>query len=149
MSLLGQYDHIINAKGRMNFPAKLLAELGDKFIVTLGIDGCLVVYSNSEWAKLEEAISRHSLSAAPDRNLNRWFFGSAAEVETDAQGRILIPQKLREFAGLEKDVLVIGCSTYAEIWSKERYEASMDGADITAKLEEAVNERLKQGNGEI
>lgn len=148
MSLLGQYDHTINAKGRMNFPSKLLAELGDTFIVTVGLDGCLVVYSNTEWAKLESAIGRHSLSALADRNVNRWFFGSANEVEVDAQGRILIPQKLREIAELEKDVVVVGCSSYAEIWSKERYDEIVNVPDVSLRLEEAVNERLSKGDEE-
>lgn len=146
MSLLGQYDHTINQKGRMNFPSKLLIELGDKFIVTVGLDGCLVVYSLSEWSKLESAIGRHSLSASFDRNLNRLFFGSASEVEVDAQGRILIPQKLRDIACLDKDVVVVGCSSYAEIWSKERYDAFVDASDLSAKLEDAVNERLNNSN---
>lgn len=148
MSLLGQYDHTINAKGRMNFPSKLLSELGEKFIITVGLDGCLVVYSIEEWTKLEAAIGRHSLSAHSDRNVNRWFFGSANEVETDAQGRILIPQKLREIAALDKDVVVIGCSSYAEIWSKERYEEIVNVPDVSLKLEEAVNERLKASEAE-
>lgn len=145
MSLLGQYEHTINAKGRMNFPSKLLNELGDKFIVTVGLDGCLVVYSCDEWAKLEEAIGRHSLSPDFDRKLNRWFFGSANEVEVDAQGRILIPAGLRSIAELSKNVVVIGCSSYAEIWDKDRYEEFVNVPDVAARLEEAVNDRLSGG----
>lgn len=123
-SLMGTYSHNIDAKGRMNFPTKLRESLGDSFIITRGLDGCLFVYSREEWAVMEEKISSMPLSKG--KNVQRFFFSNAAEIETDKQGRILIPAHLREYAGLEKDVMVIGAVNRAEIWDKERWNKLND-----------------------
>ena len=123
-SLMGTYSHNIDAKGRMNFPTKLRESLGDSFIITRGLDGCLFVYSREEWAVMEEKISSMPLSKR--KNVQRFFFSNAAEIEADKQGRILIPAHLREYAGLEKDVMVIGAVNRAEIWDKERWNKLND-----------------------
>ncbi len=123
-SLMGTYSHNIDAKGRMNFPTKLRESLGDSFIITRGLDGCLFVYSREEWAVMEEKISSMPLSKG--KNVQRFFFSNAAEIEADKQGRILIPAHLREYAGLEKDVMVIGAVNRAEIWDKERWNKLND-----------------------
>lgn len=120
-SLMGCFGHNIDVKGRMNFPTKLREVLGDSFFVTRGVDNCLFVYSSEEWAVLEEKIKALPLSKG--RQLQRFFFSGAMEAEADKQGRILLPQHLREYAGLEKDVIVIGASNRAEIWDKARWEA--------------------------
>lgn len=136
-SLMGSFGHNIDVKGRMNFPTKLRELLGESFIITKGLDNCLFVYSVSEWAVLEEKIK--SLPLSKGRNLQRFFFSGASEVETDKQGRILIPQHLREYAGLEKDVMVIGASNRAEIWDKSKWE--VQNGDVTQELlEEAMDE---------
>lgn len=136
-SLMGSYNHNIDLKGRMNFPTKLRDELGYSFIVTKGLDECLFVYSNEEWAVLEEKIKAIPLSKG--RVLQRFFFSGACVVEPDKQGRILIPQHLREYAHLEKDIMVIGASNRAEIWDKSRWD-SING-DITQEmLEEAMDD---------
>ena len=136
-SLMGSFSHNIDLKGRMNFPTKLRELLGESFIITKGLDNCLFVYSVSEWAVLEEKIK--SLPLSKGRNLQRFFFSGASEVETDKQGRILIPQHLREYAGLEKDVMVIGASNRAEIWDKSKWE--VQNGDVTQELlEEAMDE---------
>lgn len=123
-SLMGTYSHNIDAKGRMNFPTKLRESLGDSFIITRGLDGCLFVYSREEWAVMEEKISSMPLSKG--KNIQRFFFSNAAEIEADKQGRILIPAHLREYAGLEKDVMVIGAVNRAEIWDKDRWNKLND-----------------------
>lgn len=123
-SLMGTYSHNIDAKGRMNFPTKLRESLGDSFIITRGLDGCLFVYSREEWAVMEEKISSMPLSKG--KNVQRFFFSNAAEIEADKQGRILIPAHLREYAGLDKDVMVIGAVNRAEIWDKDRWNKLND-----------------------
>ena len=136
--LIGEYSHTIDSKGRMIVPAKFRTELGERFIVTKGFDGCLYGYSLEEWKNIEEKIKTLPLITGKDaRNFTRFFFSSAIECELDAQGRILIAQKLREHAGLIKDVIVIGVSTRIEIWSKENWEAyndNQDSDDIAEKM---------------
>lgn len=135
--LIGEYSHNIDAKGRVNFPAKLREGLGVRFILTKGLDGCLFVYSEKEWAVLEEKISQLPMSKA--RNIQRYLFSGATEVEPDKQGRILIPATLREHAGLEKEAWIIGASNRAEIWSKERWDqacGSLDSDTIADAMDE-------------
>ena len=117
--LIGEYAHTLDQKGRVNFPAKLLTDLGDHFILSKGLDGCLFVYSMEEWGNLETKIKELPLTKS--RTLQRYFFAGAADVEVDKQGRIVIPAKLREHAGLEKEIMIIGASSRAEIWDKERW----------------------------
>ena len=136
--LIGEYAHTLDVKGRVNFPAKLLADLGDHFILSKGLDGCLFVYSAEEWGNLERKIKELPLSKS--RPLQRYFFAGAAEVEVDKQGRIVIPQKLREHAGLEKEVMIIGASSRAEIWDKERWNQSCE--ELTPETIESAMEEL-------
>ncbi|MDD5952519.1 MAG: division/cell wall cluster transcriptional repressor MraZ [Oscillospiraceae bacterium] len=117
--LIGEYQHNIDAKNRVIVPAKFREDLGKRFYVTKGLDGCLFVIPSQGWEQLQEKIAAMPISKS--RSLQRFFFAGAAEVEPDKQGRILIPQNLREYAGLEKDVTFIGTSTRAEIWSTENW----------------------------
>ena len=136
--LIGEYSHSIDSKGRIIVPAKFRTELGDRFIVTKGFDGCLYGYSLEEWKSIEEKIKTLPLVTGKDaRNFTRFFFSSAIECELDSQGRILISQGLREFAGLEKDIITIGVSSRIEIWSKARWESynsEQDSDDIAEKM---------------
>ena len=118
--LTGQYTHSLDAKGRVNFPARLREELGERFIVTRGLDNCLFVYSLAEWELL--AAKLHELPISKSAPLNRFFFAGAAEAEPDKQGRVLLPAHLREYAGLERDVTIAGVSNRAEIWDSARWE---------------------------
>ena len=118
--LTGQYTHSIDAKGRVNFPAKLREELGERFIITRGLDNCLFVYSVDEWDQL--AAKLHELPISKSAPLNRFVFAGAAEAEPDKQGRVLLPAHLREYAGLDRDVTIAGVSNRAEIWDSERWE---------------------------
>ena len=122
--LIGEYQHTLDPKGRVNFPARLRESLVSTFIITKGLDNCLYVYSMEEWKVLEDKI--RALPMSKSRNLQRFFFAGAAEAEPDKQGRVLIPAHLREYAGLTKDVTVIGASVRAEIWDSERYQSSCE-----------------------
>lgn len=118
---MGEYNHTIDTKGRLIIPSKFREQLGDEFVITKGLDGCLFIYDNTEWAAFEENLK----SLPPNKNsrqLVRFFAAGAAAVEVDKQGRILIPSNLREFAELEKDVVLAGVASRIEVWNKERWE---------------------------
>ena len=122
--LMGEYQHNMDLKGRVTVPSKFRVDLGDKFYVSKGLDGCLFVLSSEQWERLVEKVS--AIPMAQGKAIQRYFFSGAAEVEPDKQGRILIPQNLRDHAGLEKDVTVIGAATRAEIWDTARWNAYND-----------------------
>jgi MraZ protein len=117
--LIGEYQHTIDLKGRVIVPARFREDLGDSFYVTKGLDGCLFVLSPKEWNRLQEKISAMPISKA--RGLQRFFFSGAVEAQPDRQGRVLLPQALRDYAQLEKDVTFIGASSRAEIWNTGRW----------------------------
>lgn len=119
---MGEYQHNIDPKGRLFMPARFREGLGDSFVVTKGLDGCLFVYPRPEWDALEQKLKSLPFTKGDARAFVRFFFSGAAICEVDKQGRILIPANLREFARLEKDVVVIGISSRVEIWSKVRWE---------------------------
>lgn len=117
--LIGEYFHNVDEKGRMNFPSKLREELGEKFYITRWLDDCLVVFSKEEWEIICDKIKTQSITRS--RDVQRFLFANAAQVEPDKQGRILIPQNLRESSGIKKDVAIIGVLNRAEIWDRERW----------------------------
>lgn len=119
--LIGEYEHSIDTKGRLIMPSKLKEDIGEKFVVTKGLDGCLFVYSQTEWKIFEEKLRTFPLTNKDARALIRFFLAGAMECEIDKQGRFLIPANLREFAGLEKEVVVIGVLNKIEIWSKNKW----------------------------
>ncbi len=121
--LMGEYLHNIDNKGRVILPAKFREELGDSFIVTKGLDNCLFVYAKDEWAILESKLKQLPLAKPEARAFVRFFFAGAAELECDKQGRMLLPNNLREYAKLDKDVVVIGVSNRIELWDKEAWDA--------------------------
>ena len=126
---MGEYNHTIDAKGRLIVPAKFREILGDNFIVTKGLDGCLFVYPNDEWTRFEEKLKSLPLTNKNARQFTRFFLAGAAACEVDKQGRILLPQVLREFASLEKDVVLVGVASRIEIWSRDRWDESMNTYD--------------------
>lgn len=133
----GTYEHNVDAKGRLFIPTKLRDELGDNFVMTKGLDGCLSLYSQENWAIMEEKIA--SLPSSKARSLQRYFFSNAMDCEPDSQGRVVIPQVLREFAGITKAVVVIGIVDKAEIWDAEKwrqYNESIDEEDVLKSMEE-------------
>ena len=115
-AVTGQYQHTIDAKGRLFIPAKLREELGDTFYVTMGMDSCLSIYSDASWARFTEKFE--SLPYTKTKAM-RPLFANAAKCELDSQGRIVIPQKLRKYAKLEKDAVILGVNDRAEIWSAQ------------------------------
>ena len=119
---MGEYNHTIDAKGRLIVPSKFRETLGDTFVVTKGLDGCLFVYDNAEWNAFEEKLRSLPITNKEARQFARFFLAGAAEVEVDKQGRILVPNILREFAQINKEVVLIGVASRIEIWSKERFE---------------------------
>ena len=119
--LIGEYEHSLDAKGRLIMPAKLKDDIGEKFVITKGLDGCLFAYSQSEWKNFEEKLRTFPLTNKDARALMRFFLAGAMECEIDKQGRFLVAGNLREFAELEKEVVIIGVLTKIEIWSKEKW----------------------------
>ena len=133
----GEFRHGIDAKGRLIFPARLRDSLGENFIVAKGLDNCLFVYSSKAWAEFEEMIRKQPL--AKSRKMQRFFCASAAECEPDVQGRILIPQNLRDYAGITKEVTIVGLQGRAEIWDTDRwneYNSDMTSDAIAEAMEE-------------
>ncbi|QNO16297.1 division/cell wall cluster transcriptional repressor MraZ [Alkalicella caledoniensis] len=119
---LGEFQHNLDTKGRIIVPAKFRDDLGEKFILTRGLDNCLFVYPHNEWAIMEEKLKKLPLTKADARAFVRFFFSGATECELDKQGRILIPANLREYSKIDKDAVIIGVSNRVEIWSKENWE---------------------------
>lgn len=132
---MSEYNHSIDAKGRVIVPAKFREELGETFVVTQGLDGCLFVFPNSEWQNFEEKLKSLPMANKDARKFVRFFLAGAALVEVDKQGRILLPSVLREFAALEKDVVLVGVGSRVEIWDKNRWEeaTSFDDMDEVAE----------------
>ncbi len=120
--LIGQYEHTIDSKKRLALPAKFRGELGDKVIITRGVDGCLFVYTQENWAKESEKWSSLTISQTEARSFARMMLAGAMEVVLDKLGRILIPDYLKEYAGLKKEVVICGLSTRLEIWDSQKWE---------------------------
>ncbi len=119
---MGEYSHNLDAKNRLIMPAKFREQLGDSFVATKGLDGCLFVYPLTEWKKIEERFSQTPLTTKDARKFSRFFFAGAAECEIDKQGRVLLPATLKEYAGIEKEVVSVGVLNRIEIWAKDRWE---------------------------
>ena len=113
---MGEYNHTIDAKGRLIIPAKFREPLGEEFVLTRGLDGCLYIYPMDEWEAFEEKLRALPLTNKDARAFSRFFVAGATTCELDKQGRILVPQTLREFAGLEKDVILAGNLSRVEVW---------------------------------
>ena len=118
--MTGTYEHTIDAKGRLFIPAKLRDELGDTFYLAVGVDACLAIYPMETWNRFTEKFA--SLPMSQSRAM-RPLFANAAKCEPDSQGRIVIPQKLRQYAGLGKEAVIIGVNDRAEIWSADAWHA--------------------------
>ena len=119
---IGEYSHSLDSKNRMIVPVKLRDELGERFVITKGLDGCLYAYPENEWKVLEEKLKKLPLTNKDARAFVRFFFSGACEVETDKQGRGLIPLNLKEYAGIEKDIVSIGALIRVKICSKEKWQ---------------------------
>ena len=128
---IGEYEYSLDTKGRVVMPPKFREDIGEKFILTKGLDGCLFAYSQAEWTNFEEKLKTLPLTNKNARDFVRFFLSGAIECEFDPkQGRFLIPGNLRNYAKLEKDVVFLGVGTRIEIWDKAIWEK--DAAEISA-----------------
>lgn len=118
---VGEYSHSLDSKGRLIIPSRFREALGDTFMVTKGLDGCLSIYDMEGWKNLESKLQALPLTNANARKFTRFMLGGAIECEVEKQGRILIPANLREFAHLTKDVALVGVGGRIEIWDKETW----------------------------
>lgn len=118
--MTGEYQHTLDSKGRLSIPARLREELGNVFFVTLSMDKCLSAYSAESWQSFSDKVD--SMPYVKQRKM-RPLFAYAAKCELDAQGRILLPQNLRDYAALTKNVAVVGCNNHAEFWDSDSWSA--------------------------
>ena len=137
--MTGEYQHTLDSKGRLFIPARLREELGEVFFLTLSMDRCLCAYSAENWERFSEKVS--AMPYVRQRKM-RPLFAHAARCELDAQGRALIPQNLRAYAGLEKNVTVVGCNNHAELWNSEAWD-SVFAAETSPENIAAVMEALE------
>lgn len=139
--LIGEYSHSLDVKGRLIMPVKLREDMGENFIITTGLDGCLFGFSMSEWQKFEDKLKTLPITNKNARNFVRFFLSGATECELDKQGRFLIPGKLREVASLDRDVTIIGAGTRIEIWNEEKWEEHNSEENLSiAEIEKNMEE---------
>ena len=136
--LIGEYEHSLDTKGRLIMPVKLREDIGEKFVITKGLDGCLFIFSLNEWKNFETKLKQLPISNKDARMFSRFFFAGAIDSEIDKQGRFLIPSNLREFAFLQKEVVIVGMDSRIEIWSKEKWNCCKE--DISA---EEIEEKME------
>ena len=135
----GEFQHNLDAKGRLFIPARLRDELGEVFYVTLSMDKCLSAYSAASWQEFSDKVN-----AMPyfKQRMMRPLFAYAARCETDRQGRVLLPQNLRDYAGLDKNVTVVGCNNHAEFWDSDAW-TKINAVETTPENIAAVMEQLE------
>ena len=139
--LIGEFQHKIETKGRLIMPAKFRSELGQQFVITRGLDGCLFGYPMESWMALQEKLKQLPLAKKDARKFTRFFYSAATEVEIDKQGRVNIPQNLIDFAKIDKECRVIGVSDRIEIWSSDQWDSFAEEAeeDFEAIAEEMID----------
>ena len=137
--LLGEHEHALDDKNRLTLPARLRDQLGDRVVVTRGLDGCLYVYAAAEWAKLAERVGALDPLSREARTMQRFFFASGLDAELDKQGRIVIPASLLESAGIGREVTVAGIYDHLEIWDRAAWRDQRQTVEGSA---EDVAERL-------
>lgn len=126
---LGEFKHTVDDKGRLTIPARFRPELEQGVVVTKGLDGCLTLYPDAEWEALAQKVNALPMTDRHARDYRRFVFGSASEAAPDRQGRVLLPTYLREFAGIDSDVTVVGMNTYIEIWNPEAWHTTRQGVE--------------------
>ena len=129
---IGEYEHTVDVKGRIIMLSKLRENIGEKFIITKGLDKCLFAYSKSEWANFEEKLKTLPLTNKNARDFVRFFLSGAVECEIDKQGRFLVPANLRTYANIDKEIVIIGVGTRLEIWNKESWNNYSSEENISA-----------------
>lgn len=144
--LIGEYTHTIDAKNRISMPVKFRKEMGEKIIITPGLDQCLFIFTNEEWKKvsrkLSDSESELSFLNKDKRSFNRFMFGQAAEVEVDSIGRILIPPFLMDRAGLKDKATLVGVEDRVEVWNDKTWAKYRDVVEKEAnQLAEKISEK--------
>jgi MraZ protein len=137
--LLGEHEHALDDKNRLTLPAKLREQLGERVVVSRGLDGCLYVYSQPEWARLAERVGSLDPFSREARTMQRWFFASGSDAELDKQGRMVIPATLLKTAGIGREVTVAGVYDHLEIWDRAAWREQQQTVEGSA---EDVAERL-------
>lgn len=140
MMVSGEYSCTLDAKNRISFPAKFRDEIGTQFIIARWMDNCLMAVPPEDFKNMVNAVTRNQVVTT--RDLNRFFYGGAATVEIDKQGRVVIPQKLRDYASLEKEIIVVGVGDHAEIWAADKWRKLEEGFDAD-KMAEIMEEMEK------
>lgn len=130
LMFIGEYQNSIDSKGRIIVPSKFRDQLGSKFILTKGLDNCLYIYPMDEWNKFQDKLTSLPVANKDARAFVRYFFSSAVECEIDKQGRLTIPQNLREHARIDKELVTIGVLSKIEIWSKQEWDNYSDGTNL-------------------
>ena len=138
---IGEYQHTLDPKNRVIMPSKFREKLGDSFVMTKGLDNCLFIYSSQEWSIVEEKLKSLPMTNKDARAFVRFFFAGACECELDKQGRIVMPNHLKDYARIDKELVIIGVSTRIEIWSKEEWNKFNSDANISY---EDVAEKMSQ-----
>ncbi len=133
---MGEFRHSLDAKNRLIIPARMREDLGDSFVVTSGLDGCLTVYTMEHWERIIEGLSRLPSTKREARQYIRHITSKATECSFDSQGRIQLPQNLVTAAGIMKKCAVIGAADHVEIWAEEKWDTY--DAEIAASFEEAA-----------
>ncbi len=136
---MGEFHHTIDAKGRIIVPSKFRQGMGESFVITRGMDGCLFGYPKDQWTKLEAQLDKLPLTKKDARAFTRFFYSAATEVEFDKQGRINLSAPLIKFSKLEKNCVIVGVSDRIEIWDEENWnkfneEAEENFEDISEKM---------------
>jgi MraZ protein len=137
--LIGEYRHTIDAKKRIAIPASFRKEIGKKIVVTRGLDNCLFVYPIKQWERVAEKLAGLSMGQADTRSFSRFMLAGAVEGEVDAMGRVLIPDFLKDFAGLKQKVVVAGIQNRVEIWDEKRWK---DQSERIEKQADVLAEKL-------
>lgn len=131
---MGEFNHSVDAKGRVIVPSKFRDKLGESFVVTKGFDRCLSIYDMENWTEVQEKLVKMPMLTEDARTIRRMMAGSATEAECDKQGRILLPAPLREYAGIKKDAVMIGNIDHIEIWDKDAWTKAQEiDADAAAE----------------
>jgi MraZ protein len=136
---LGEYQHSLDTKGRLTIPSKFRDQLTDKFVATKGLENCIFLYPPDEWRNIEAKLHSLPMTRADARSFVRFFFSGASELEVDKQGRAVLPSNLREYAGIDKDVVIIGVGSRAEIWASDKWvEYNQEKAGHYEQLAESL-----------
>lgn len=130
--LIGEYIHTLDDKNRLSLPAKFRAEMGKKLVLTPGLDGAIFMFTEKEWKVIAEKLSGSSMLASDNRSFNRFMFGGAVETAVDGAGRILVPDFLKERAGIKGKVAVVGVQNRVELWSDTNWATYKRDVDAQA-----------------